>query len=116
MNQIAAAAGVSASLIQPEQSMTRYAVDSLAAVALVHTIERELGVAVSLPGILGKSVHEFAEELWSCSRLLSKVKSPAEARKVSNGKDAGEFPLSEAAQAHRAVMEPGAFGKIVLVP
>ena len=27
-----------------------------------------------------------------------------------------EFPLSEAAQAHRAVMEPGAFGKIVLVP
>jgi NADPH2:quinone reductase len=27
-----------------------------------------------------------------------------------------EFPLSEAAQAHRAVMEPGAFGKIVLIP
>jgi NADPH2:quinone reductase len=27
-----------------------------------------------------------------------------------------EFPLSEAAQAHRAVMEPGALGKIVLVP
>ncbi len=27
-----------------------------------------------------------------------------------------EMPLSEAAQAHRAVMEPGAFGKIVLVP
>jgi NADPH2:quinone reductase len=27
-----------------------------------------------------------------------------------------EFPLAEAAQAHRAVMEPGAFGKIVLVP
>jgi NADPH2:quinone reductase len=27
-----------------------------------------------------------------------------------------EFPLSEAAQTHRAVMEPGAFGKIVLVP
>ena len=27
-----------------------------------------------------------------------------------------EFPLADAAQAHRAVMEPGAFGKIVLVP
>jgi NADPH2:quinone reductase len=27
-----------------------------------------------------------------------------------------EFPLAEAAKAHRAVMEPGAFGKIVLVP
>jgi NADPH2:quinone reductase len=27
-----------------------------------------------------------------------------------------EFPLAEAAQAHRAVMEPGAFGKIVLIP
>src|SRR5438874_3856896 len=27
-----------------------------------------------------------------------------------------EFRLAEAAQAHRAVMEPGAFGKIVLVP
>ena len=27
-----------------------------------------------------------------------------------------EFPLAEAAQAHRAVTEPGAFGKIVLVP
>lgn len=26
------------------------------------------------------------------------------------------FPLGEAAQAHRAVMEPGAYGKIVLVP
>jgi len=27
-----------------------------------------------------------------------------------------ELPLAEAPQAHRAVMEPGAFGKIVLVP
>ncbi len=27
-----------------------------------------------------------------------------------------EFPLAEVAQAHRAVMEPGAIGKIVLVP
>ena len=27
-----------------------------------------------------------------------------------------EFPLAEAAQAHRAVMEPGAYGKIVLAP
>jgi len=27
-----------------------------------------------------------------------------------------EFPLVEAAQAHGAVMEPGALGKIVLVP
>jgi NADPH2:quinone reductase len=27
-----------------------------------------------------------------------------------------KFPLAEATQAHRAVMEPGAFGKIVLVP
>ncbi len=27
-----------------------------------------------------------------------------------------EFPMAEAAQAHRAVMEPGALGKIVLVP
>jgi NADPH2:quinone reductase len=27
-----------------------------------------------------------------------------------------EFPMAQAAQAHRAVMEPGSFGKIVLVP
>ncbi len=27
-----------------------------------------------------------------------------------------ELPLAEAAQAHRAVLEPGAYGKIVLVP
>ena len=27
-----------------------------------------------------------------------------------------ELPLAEAPQAHRAVLEPGAFGKIVLVP
>jgi NADPH2:quinone reductase len=27
-----------------------------------------------------------------------------------------EFPLADAAQAHRAVMEAGAMGKIVLVP
>jgi len=27
-----------------------------------------------------------------------------------------EFPLEQAAQAHVAVMEPGAFGKIVLLP
>jgi NADPH2:quinone reductase len=27
-----------------------------------------------------------------------------------------EFKLSEAPEAHRAVMEPGAFGKVVLVP
>ena len=27
-----------------------------------------------------------------------------------------EMPLAQAAQAHVAVMEPGAFGKIVLIP
>ena len=27
-----------------------------------------------------------------------------------------EFPMAEAAQTHRAVMEPGSFGKIVLLP
>ena len=27
-----------------------------------------------------------------------------------------EMPLSEAVKAHQAVMEPGAYGKIVLVP
>jgi len=27
-----------------------------------------------------------------------------------------EIPLSDAAQAHRRIMEPGAFGKIVLIP
>jgi NADPH2:quinone reductase len=27
-----------------------------------------------------------------------------------------EFPLAEAAQAHRAIMEPGAVGKIVMLP
>ena len=27
-----------------------------------------------------------------------------------------EFPLAEAARAHEAVMEPGAFGQIVLIP
>ena len=27
-----------------------------------------------------------------------------------------EFPLAQAAQAHEAVMQPGAYGKIVLVP
>jgi NADPH2:quinone reductase len=27
-----------------------------------------------------------------------------------------EIPLSDAAQAHRKIMEPGAFGKIVLIP
>jgi len=27
-----------------------------------------------------------------------------------------EFPLAEAAQAHRAAMAPGALGKIVLIP
>jgi len=27
-----------------------------------------------------------------------------------------ELPLAEAAQAHRAIMEPGAHGKIVLTP
>ena len=27
-----------------------------------------------------------------------------------------ELPLAEAAEAHRAVLQPGAFGKIVLIP
>jgi NADPH:quinone reductase-like Zn-dependent oxidoreductase len=27
-----------------------------------------------------------------------------------------EFPLADAAAAHKAVLEPGAYGKIVLVP
>jgi hypothetical protein len=27
-----------------------------------------------------------------------------------------EFPMAEAVQGHRAVMEPGSFGKVVLLP
>jgi NADPH2:quinone reductase len=27
-----------------------------------------------------------------------------------------EMPLADAAKAHQAVMEPGAFGKVVLIP
>ena len=54
--------------------------------------------------------------------------SAAEARSIHAALTAGlesgtlrpvigmEIPLSEAAQAHRKIMEPGAFGKIVLIP
>ncbi|HVG90143.1 MAG TPA: AMP-binding protein, partial [Alphaproteobacteria bacterium] len=57
--QIASVTGVSPAAIQPEHSMIRYAVDSLAAVSLSHTIEKQLGVTISLPDVLGKSVREF---------------------------------------------------------
>jgi len=54
--------------------------------------------------------------------------SAAEARSIHAALTAGlesgtlrpvigmEIPLSDAAQAHRKIMEPGAFGKIVLIP
>jgi NADPH2:quinone reductase len=71
--------------------------------------------------------HAMQREVDLCGVLLPNT-SPAELASIHAALVAGlengvlrpvigkEFPLAQAAQAHRAVMEPGALGKIVLVP
>ena len=64
------------------------------------------------------SIHAFT--LWAIDDAESREIHAAIAAGLENGTlrpvVGRELPLAEAARAHREVMEPGAFGKIVLVP
>jgi NADPH:quinone reductase len=77
-------------------------------------------IEINPRGTMGKDASIHGLSLWNAS--------PAELGEIMAAISAGlangtlrpvvgkEFPLAEAAAAHKAVLEPGAYGKIVLVP
>jgi NADPH2:quinone reductase len=77
-------------------------------------------VTVNPRDMMGKESAVFAMMLWN----LPEEEAPGIHAALRAGLENGtlrpivgtELPLAEAAQAHRKVMEPGAFGKIVLIP
>jgi NADPH:quinone reductase len=77
-------------------------------------------VTINPRDMMGKESAVFAMMLWN----LPEEEAPGTHAALRAGLENGtlrpivgtELPLAEAAQAHRKVMEPGAFGKIVLIP
>jgi NADPH2:quinone reductase len=77
-------------------------------------------VTINPRDMMGKETAILAMMLWN----LPEEEAPGLHAALRAGLENGtlrpvvgtELPLAEAAQAHRKVMEPGAFGKIVLVP
>jgi len=77
-------------------------------------------IEINPRGTMGKDASIIGLALWNAS--------PAEVASIQSALTAGlgngtlrpvvgrELPLAEATTAHKAVLEPGAYGKIVLVP
>ncbi|HEX6746736.1 MAG TPA: amino acid adenylation domain-containing protein, partial [Longimicrobium sp.] len=110
--EVARLARVETSAIDPSESLTRLGVESLGAVELLHTVERELGISLPLGELLrGPSVTEVAQlivrELESPSqdRPLPRLDAAAEAP--------AEYPLSYGQRAlwfvQRLAPESGAY-------
>jgi NADPH2:quinone reductase len=70
--------------------------------------------------IMSRTAAVLGMMLWKASRADLESAHAAIVAGLENGSlrpvVGKEFPLADAPQAHRAVMEPGAYGKIVLVP
>ena len=93
-SQIAARAGVALSRIDVTQSLTRYGIDSLAAIELAHAIETELGALLPMSSLLhGYSIAELAAQIWECKKA-SQVDRPATLTPASQ-----TYPLSTGQQA-----------------
>ncbi len=77
-------------------------------------------VTINPRDMMGKETRILAMLLWN----LPEDETPGTHAALRAGMDNGtlrpvvgtELPLADAAQAHRKVLEPGAFGKIVLIP
>ncbi|MDD1749146.1 MAG: zinc-binding dehydrogenase, partial [Methanothrix sp.] len=70
--------------------------------------------------LMGRDAAIFGMLLWNLSKedagsAHATIRAGLE-QGVLNPVIAAELPLAEAAQAHRKIMEPGALGKIVLIP
>ena len=95
-------------------------IDLVARFGRIVVIGNRGSIEINPRGTMGKDASIHGLSLWNAS--------PAELTEIMAAIGAGlangtlrpvvgkEFPLAEAAAAHKAVLEPGAYGKIVLVP
>ena len=68
MAQLAARLGVSPAKLDVTQPVTRYGLDSLLAVELLHSVETELGIALPVSSLLqGSSIRDLATEAFAQS-------------------------------------------------
>jgi NADPH2:quinone reductase len=77
-------------------------------------------VTINPRDMMGKDAAIFAMLLWNIPDPAAASAHAALVAGLENGTlrpvVGKEMPLGEAPRAHRAVMEPGAYGKIVLIP
>jgi NADPH2:quinone reductase len=95
-------------------------IDVVARFGRIVIIGNRGNIEINPRGTMGKDASIHGLSLWNAS--------PAELASIMAAISAGlangtlrpvvgkEFPLAQAAAAHQAVLEPGAYGKIVLVP
>jgi NADPH2:quinone reductase len=95
-------------------------IDLVARFGRIVVIGNRGSIEINPRGTMGKDASIHGLSLWNAS--------PAELTEIMAAISAGlangtlrpvvgkEFPLAQAAAAHQAVLEPGAYGKIVLVP
>jgi NADPH2:quinone reductase len=95
-------------------------IDVVARFGRIVVIGNRGSIEINPRGTMGKDASIHGLSLWNAS--------PAELGEIMAAISAGlangtlrpvvgkEFPLADAAAAHKAVLEPGAYGKIVLVP
>ncbi|HYR09957.1 MAG TPA: condensation domain-containing protein, partial [Longimicrobium sp.] len=89
--EVARVARVDTSAIDPGESLTRLGVESLGAVELMHTVERELGISLPLGDLLrGPSLNELAQI------IVRQLESPADRPlpRQSAAEVPTEYPLS----------------------
>ncbi|HEX5747348.1 MAG TPA: AMP-binding protein, partial [Archangium sp.] len=92
--------------VDPSRPVTRYGLDSLAAVELAHTFEKKLGVSLSMERLLqGPSLTELARQLFALRTAAAGQSGPQLQRLPRNG----PLPLSFAQQRLWFLerMEPG---------
>ena len=77
-------------------------------------------VEIDARKIMTKDVSVFGLALWGIPRGRNPPRARSDHRRPGSGAlnpvVGTELPLAEAARAHQQVMEPGARGKIVLIP
>jgi natural product biosynthesis luciferase-like monooxygenase protein/FkbM family methyltransferase len=96
-SQVAARAGVGAETIDVNRPFTEYGLDSLSAVELIHSVEANLGVCISITDFLqGSSIAQIAEQ--ATTRPADAAQENAAALSAAP-EVATEFPLSLGQQA-----------------
>jgi NADPH2:quinone reductase len=95
-------------------------IDVVARFGRIVVIGNRGSIEINPRGTMGKDASIHGLSLWNATPAELTEIMAAIAAGLANGTlrpvVGKEFPLAEAAAAHKAVLEPGAYGKIVLVP